>query len=75
MRVSDYTEADFPSISVSAYYGSGEGEHTFIACDFCDNVWGFQGPEVDCVIGLHSDGWVTMGEMDFCPDCCGGEVV
>jgi hypothetical protein len=75
LRTNHYTDDDFPCPAVSAYYGPSDAEETFVTCDFCEVVWGCEGSEFAVVGGMADDGWITMGKMDFCPECCGGEVV
>jgi hypothetical protein len=74
VKVQHHSDWDYPWISVSAFYGPSEQE-IIVTCDFCDVVWGCQGPEFEVVGGLANDGWITMGAMDFCPECCGGEAL
>jgi hypothetical protein len=65
----DDKEENFPgSIAVSAFYGGGDTAHTFIECDKCAQVWGFEGSDAEA--GLVADGWTTEGQ-DICPDCNG----
>jgi hypothetical protein len=68
VRIDD-SDDNFPGCpAVSAFYGGERTAHTFIKCDPCGEVWGFDGS--DAPAGLVADGWTTEGQ-DVCPGCNG----
>lgn len=69
-----FDEHNGPCVDVTAFYGSQATDSYFVECDFCGDVWDCLGTETDRVLGMSSDGWIKLGEMDFCPSCNGREV-